>query len=248
MSVTSCQCVKSHTNFVSAHCSPMRMRTRAVTRLLLLLPPASALRLLPLAIGPQPRVLHRGASTGNRIGRPPIVALGEKGEGWEEMLQEIESEKLYGLGSKEAELSQFASWLAKGKLNLFPAYQREYVWKPDKASRLIATVLCNRYVPPVVLHEKTKSCYDVVDGKQRLTSILGFYLNGSEETGAAASTRKLGRDGGILQAKLNKILPDFAVLTKLDETCEQWSHSSPQPCVPATLTARGAPSQLKRVH
>ena len=59
------------------------------------------------------------------------------------------SEKLYVLGSKEAELSQFVSWLEKSKLNLFPEYQREYVWKPEKASRLIATVLCNRYVPPI---------------------------------------------------------------------------------------------------
>ena len=39
---------------------------------------------------------------------------------WEGVLEEMESEKLYGLGSKAVELEQFVAWLEKGKLNLFP--------------------------------------------------------------------------------------------------------------------------------
>ena len=134
---------------------------------------------------------------------------------WEGVLEEMESEKLYGLGSKETELSQFCSWLEKGKLNLFPEYQREYVWKPDKASRLIATALCNRYVPPVVLHEREKGCYDVVDGKQRLTSLLGFYLNGQDNVPPRlmVDTR--------FKEKMDKILPDLRCLSKLDESYEK---------------------------
>ena len=131
---------------------------------------------------------------------------------WEEALQDLESEKLYGLASKDAELSQYETWLKKGRLNLFPEYQRDYVWKNDKASRLIATALCNRYIPPVVLHEKSKGTYDVVDGKQRLTSLLGFYLNRSDSTMSLSNKQ--------LTEKFQKIVPHLSTLKALDESYE----------------------------
>jgi hypothetical protein len=83
-------------------------------------------------------------------------------EAFEDALKELESEKLYGLASKQVEIDQIASWVKKEKLNLFPEYQRDYVWKPEKASRLIVTVLCNRHVPPVVLHEKKRGVFTML--------------------------------------------------------------------------------------
>ena len=128
---------------------------------------------------------------------------------FEDALVELESEKLYGLGCMQSELYNFAGQLERGALNLFPEYQRSFVWKPPKASRLLATVLCNRFIPPLVLHEKKKGCFDVVDGKQRLTSLLGFYMN-----------RKQARFPGdpAVREKMLKILPGLATLTKLDES------------------------------
>ena len=37
-------------------------------------------------------------------------------------------------------------------LNLEPQYQRKYIWKKDKACRLIESVMGNLFVPAVVLH------------------------------------------------------------------------------------------------
>lgn len=149
--------------------------------------------------GPPPRVDFVRMSTNK-------AELSKAAE-WENELSERESSKLYGLPTQEAELDQFARWLDEQpeRLNLFPEYQREYVWKPDKASRLIVTVLCSRLVPAVVLHEKEKGTYDVVDGKQRLTSLLAFYLAG-------------GR-WDSLRHRLPKV-PDLSKLTKLDENYE----------------------------
>jgi hypothetical protein len=74
---------------------------------------------------------------------------------------------------------------------------------PDKASRLIATALCNRYDPTVVLHENKKGHYDVVDGKQRLTSLLGFFLNGEDNMPLEVDTRfREKMDNDVLQAKV----------------------------------------------
>ena len=130
---------------------------------------------------------------------------------FEDALVELESEKLYGLGCMQSDLYNFASQLERGALNLFPDYQRSFVWKPAKASRLIATVLCNRFIPPLVLHEKKKGCFDVVDGKQRLTSLLGFYMNRKQA--------QFPGDPGV-RDKMLKILPDLATLAKLDESYE----------------------------
>ena len=67
-----------------------------------------------------------------------------------------------------------------GKINLNPKYQRSSnVWNIEKQSFLIDSVVKNFPIPPVFLHEfidqKTgKTKYDVIDGKQRLTSIFKF--------------------------------------------------------------------------
>ena len=121
------------------------------------------------------------------------------------VLGELESSKLYGQTPKMFELDQLANMLRKGRLNLFPKYQRDYVWKPERASRLVVTVLCNRIVPGVVLHEKEKGVYDVVDGKQRLTSLLCFYMASEDRSFLATLMRQP---------------PVFERLSKLDENYE----------------------------
>ncbi len=91
-------------------------------------------------------------------------------EMYEVVLNELESEKLYGNSPRLCELDNLANWLRRGKLNIAPKYQRGYVWKADRASRLVVTVLCNRIVPAIVLHERSKGIYDVVGKK-----ILDFF-------------------------------------------------------------------------
>jgi uncharacterized protein with ParB-like and HNH nuclease domain len=63
----------------------------------------------------------------------------------------------------------------RGDINIFPRYQRGFKWKGPEASRLMLTVLEERFVPTVVVHQKPDHKYDVVDGKQRITSLLSFY-------------------------------------------------------------------------
>lgn len=72
------------------------------------------------------------------------------------------------------------TWLFKGRLRMNPDYQREFVWPVSKSSELIVTVLSCRVVPDLVLWERKRGTYDVVDGLQRLMSIFGWILNGSE--------------------------------------------------------------------
>lgn len=66
------------------------------------------------------------------------------------------------------------------KINMSPIYQRNSdVWNDEKQSFLIDSIIKNFPVPPIFLHEFINqntgvTQYDVIDGKQRLTSIFKF--------------------------------------------------------------------------
>ena len=65
----------------------------------------------------------------------------------------------------------------RGKVNLRPAYQREYVWTTRTASRLVESLLLNVPIPTMFFHENgERGTMEVVDGKQRLTSIWAFIM------------------------------------------------------------------------
>lgn len=68
------------------------------------------------------------------------------------------------------------------KYNFEPEYQRKSIWSDEKKSFLINSIVKNFPVPPIFLHQKIDDSsgitkYDVIDGKQRLSAILGFLQN-----------------------------------------------------------------------
>jgi uncharacterized protein with ParB-like and HNH nuclease domain len=69
------------------------------------------------------------------------------------------------------------------KYNFNPDYQRpSNVWAATKKSFLIDTIMKNFPMPPIFLHQHIdvdtgKTIYDVIDGKQRLTTIISFINN-----------------------------------------------------------------------
>ena len=69
-----------------------------------------------------------------------------------------------------------------GKYNYKPSYQRESVWSEEKQSFLIDSIMRNFPIPPIFLRQRIddetgKTSYEVIDGKQRLTSIIKFIEN-----------------------------------------------------------------------
>lgn len=69
----------------------------------------------------------------------------------------------------------------KKQLDLDPPYQRRSVWSPRDRRFFIDTILNNYPAPPVFLHktldESGRPTYHVVDGKQRLQTIIDFTKN-----------------------------------------------------------------------
>lgn len=71
-----------------------------------------------------------------------------------------------------------------GRLNLTPDYQRNNIWNIDKQTAFIESLFMGIIIPPIYVVEipgtnmLEESSYEVVDGKQRLTTINNFLTNG----------------------------------------------------------------------
>ena len=60
---------------------------------------------------------------------------------------------------------------------VIPPMQREYVWDNGRASRLIESLMLNIPVPPVFFSETADAQYEIIDGHQRIRSIVRYLKN-----------------------------------------------------------------------
>src|SRR5947209_12255789 len=67
----------------------------------------------------------------------------------------------------------------RGQIDLQPHYQRGYVWelKPELPSRLIESLLLEIPVPPIYFGKIPGKRLEVIDGQQRLTTLIRFVRN-----------------------------------------------------------------------
>ncbi|MFC3687204.1 DUF262 domain-containing protein [Aquipuribacter hungaricus] len=102
---------------------------------------------------------------------------------WEAAWGEVEEvEEAEASGPIKAEAStwpiaQFRQYAMDGEMDLNPSYQRADVWQTADAQILIESVLRGIPLPSVILLQRNTEDgdrYEIVDGKQRLTSLLRF--------------------------------------------------------------------------
>lgn len=87
--------------------------------------------------------------------------------------------------------------LLKGNIDINPEFQRRDAWDTIKKSRFIESIILGLPIPQLVLSEKTgqRGNYIVLDGKQRLTTLLKFLGKG------------VGRDNGFKLTGLQILKP-----------------------------------------
>lgn len=93
-------------------------------------------------------------------------------------------------------IQEFVQRAKDDELNLSPSYQRADVWATPDAQLLIESILRGIPLPSVIILEQTgeSTNYEVVDGKQRLTSILRFIGAHPRATALVAEKAKLWDD------------------------------------------------------
>ena len=67
--------------------------------------------------------------------------------------------------------------IKKGKIILEVPFQRKQIWKADKASSLLESIIMNVPIPPLYFAEEEDGNWLVLDGLQRLSSIKNYYDN-----------------------------------------------------------------------
>lgn len=74
-------------------------------------------------------------------------------------------------------IQEFVLLFKSGQLNLEPGFQRDSVWTTGDRKQLILSIFQDYPIPSVFLYKRSdggKLKYDVIDGKQRLESVLMF--------------------------------------------------------------------------
>lgn len=76
-------------------------------------------------------------------------------------------------------ISALRDKLERGSLDLQPKFQRQYVWdtRPELPSRLIESLFLEIPVPPIYFGKVSEGRLEVIDGQQRLTTLINYVTN-----------------------------------------------------------------------
>jgi hypothetical protein len=104
--------------------------------------------------------------------------------------------------SRAYNINDFVEWDKTKQLELNPRFQRRLVWSDKAKSYLIDTILRGKPIPKIFIRQKINvstrsSTREVVDGQQRLKTILSFVKDGF-----VVSKRQNPMYGGVLFSQL----------------------------------------------
>src|SRR5437868_8729420 len=103
------------------------------------------------------------------------------------------------------------------EINIQPAFQRMFRWSPEQQSRLIESMLLGLPVPQIVLFQREVGVLELIDGLQRVSSIIRFISGKTpiEARDDQEQTTKL--DGCDILLSLNgKVFADFEPVLQLE--------------------------------
>lgn len=105
---------------------------------------------------------------------------------------------------------------------LKPDYQRRLTWNNKKRSKLIESFIMNIPVPPVFLYETEFGVYQVMDGLQRISTIIAFFNNGFKLEGLLEWNELNGRFYNDLPQKIKEGIErrQLSVITLLKESAK----------------------------
>lgn len=107
--------------------------------------------------------------------------------------------------SRTYSINDFLEWNDKRQLQLSPKFQRKSVWTDDAKSYLMDTIIRGKPIPKIFIRqtlnvETRQSVREVVDGQQRLRTIIS-YLN----DGFAISKKHNTKYGGYFFSQLGNV-------------------------------------------
>ena len=110
----------------------------------------------------------------------------------------------------------------RGLLNLQPHYQRQYVWelRPELPSRLIESVLLEIPIPPLYFGKLAGGGLEVIDGQQRLKTLINFVTNSFPLRKLSCMPSLEGKKFRELSEEYQEKIRDFPIRTIVIDTVE----------------------------
>jgi uncharacterized protein with ParB-like and HNH nuclease domain len=71
-------------------------------------------------------------------------------------------------------LRQLLDMVTDGTIDIAPDYQRHFVWEDERQSELIESIFLSIPIPPLFFAENKNGTLEVIDGVQRISSIVHF--------------------------------------------------------------------------
>ncbi|MEC5423862.1 DUF262 domain-containing protein [Virgibacillus sp. C22-A2] len=71
-------------------------------------------------------------------------------------------------------IGEIANLYKDGDLDIFPEYQRYFRWSINQKSDLIESIILGIPIPPIFVAQEASGKWDVIDGLQRISTILEF--------------------------------------------------------------------------
>ena len=110
-----------------------------------------------------------------------------------------------------------------GELDVHPEFQRFFRWDEEQKTKLIESILLGIPIPPIFVSQRMNGTWDVIDGQQRLSTILQFLHVLEKDNGekypalVLRSTKFLPSLGGVHWDDETKFLPDQKVTFKREK-------------------------------
>ncbi|MNF56472.1 hypothetical protein D3C84_379590 [compost metagenome] len=76
--------------------------------------------------------------------------------------------------SYDVTVRQLYDMIAEGIIDVTPEYQRHFVWNQERQSQLIESLLLGIPIPSLFMATNADSTWEVIDGLQRLTTLVNF--------------------------------------------------------------------------
>jgi hypothetical protein len=102
----------------------------------------------------------------------------------EQLLAEVlKSRQEYITDGYSMSIGEIISMYKEKELDINPDFQRRFRWLPNQRTRLIESILIGVPLPSVFVYQNDKGIWEVVDGVQRISTILEFVGELKDEDG-----------------------------------------------------------------
>ncbi|MEH8031852.1 DUF262 domain-containing protein [Gallibacterium anatis] len=94
------------------------------------------------------------------------------------LIEELgEQKRKVDFNSYDFSVKELVSMVAEGIIDIAPEYQRQFRWEDERQSKLIESLLLGIPIPNIFMATNNDGSWEVIDGVQRLTTIIRFMDN-----------------------------------------------------------------------